>query len=100
MVAFIFSLILLIAGVVTGTVLISMKKIDTYYVSEDGKVYAEKPNGKNTTIKQNVKKPLAKWSIIPYTLGAVLFIICFVVSITATVKTLLLQRVQRHSYPL
>ena len=87
MVAFIFSLILLIAGVVTGTVLISMKKTDTYYVSEDGKVYAEKPNGKTTSIKQNVKKPLAKWSIIPYTLGAVLFIICFVVSITATVKT-------------
>ncbi len=87
MVAFIFSLILLIAGVVTGTVLISMKKTDTYYVSADAKIYAEKPNGKTTSIKQNVKKPLAKWSIIPYTLGAVLFIICFVVSITATVKT-------------
>jgi len=69
MVAFIFAIILGLIGVVIGAVMLTYEKA------------TKQPDG-TATMKV---KPLKKFAFLPFTLGAILFVILLVVSVTASV---------------
>lgn len=97
MVAFIFSLILLVLGLVSGFILFCYKE-------EKIKVQVKFPNGfvcdedeipneyrfdydRERISKKETTHPSRKWSAIPFSFGVILFIVLFVVSVTASVST-------------
>lgn len=87
MVAFIFSLILLIAGIIIGTILVAYKEEEDIWQDKIGKAYDKEPLFTPVTKMVRKSRPLRKWSAIPYALGGVLFIVLLIVSVTASVET-------------
>ena len=99
MVAFIFSLILLVIGLVIGFILFVYSEEDEQKKVKfsDGMVYdaddipSKYRYNDNITFERfterTVEHPTRKWSAIPFSLGIILFIVLFIVSITASVST-------------
>lgn len=93
MIAFVFSLIFFVCGIIAGLVLLSYKQeyTVTKYVRKDNgeTVNAEDAFGQDVHRVQEtkVKRPLAKWSVSAFIIGAVLFITLLLVSILCSVPT-------------
>ena len=85
MVAFIFALILLVAGLIIVVILVSYKDNYDVYVDKNGKEY-EEPSYDRTRIKKEYR-PYKRFSLIPFSVGTLLFIILLIVSVTCTVQT-------------
>lgn len=82
MVAFIFSLIFLLAGIVVGLLLIFAS--DEKYQADRFGNYVKDSSGNNVTV---ITHPLRKFSAIPLSVGIILFIILICVSCLTSVST-------------
>ena len=89
MVGFIFGIIFVIVGIITGICLACHKKtVETEeYVLDENKQPIRTTYGYRTTVKKTVKKPYAKYSVLAYVGGAFLGILLTFFSCIASVDT-------------
>ena len=89
MVAFVFGIVLLVAGIVAGIVMCLYKEHSSIrkFVDSDGTVHSEQSYAwdRKEVIETVKTKPLAKFSAIPFVAGGVLFLVLLIVSVLATV---------------
>lgn len=89
MVGFIFGIIFVIVGIITGICLTCFKKtVETEeYVLDENQQPIRTAYGYRTTVKKTVKKPYAKYSVISYVGGAFLGILLTFFGCIASVST-------------